>query len=172
MQQWLVHYVQTIKKRTERMCERLNLILILPSLAPYTREPLWITCRTWLRCCIESPVSTDGLGEQWLGVKIDKKTLDSLSIISSQFRFNLDGEGGEFETIVVDAPHMKQLIEVLGHPEERESRNLGYRFSKIILNDGLNDELLHPQGLKGVVKSPPCWEYLVSLTTDCRYGAN
>ena len=69
-------------------------------------------------------VSTDGLGEQWLGVKIDQETLDSLSKISSQFRFNLDGEGGEFETIVVDAPHMKQRIEVLGRPEWKGNRGI------------------------------------------------
>ena len=55
--------------------------------------------------------------EAGLVVKSVMVILLLISIISSQFRFNLDGEGGEFETIVVDAPHMKQLIEVLGHPE-------------------------------------------------------
>ena len=49
---------------------------------------------------------------------------NSLSIISSQFRFNLDGEGGEFETIVVDAPHMKQRIDVSGHPEWKGNRGI------------------------------------------------
>ena len=54
---------------------------------------------------------------------------------------------------------------------ERESRNLGYRFSKIILNEGLNDELLHPLASRGVVKSAAYGEYAVSVSPlDYRYG--
>ena len=59
-------------------------------------------------------VSTDGLGEEWLGEKITQDSLEELTRISAKYRFNLDGEGGEFETIVVDAPHMSQLIAVSG----------------------------------------------------------
>ena len=60
-------------------------------------------------------VSTDGLGEEWLGKKITQQSLEELTRISNKFRFNLDGEGGEFETVVVDAPHMSQRIAVSGH---------------------------------------------------------
>ena len=60
-------------------------------------------------------VSTDGLGEEWLGKKITQQSLEELARISDKFRFNLDGEGGEFETIVVDAPHMSERIAVSGH---------------------------------------------------------
>jgi len=33
-----------------------------------------------------------------------------LADISEEYRFNLDGEGGEFETIVIGAPHMRRKI--------------------------------------------------------------
>ena len=111
------------KTRIERMCERLNLISFCPLWHHIPESHMKSLIDHGFDVRIVS-VSTDGLGEQWLGVKIDQETLDSLSKISSQFRFNLDGEGGEFETIVVDAPHMKQRIEVLGRPEWKGNRGI------------------------------------------------
>ena len=111
------------KTRIERMCERLNLISFCPLWHHIPESHMESLIDHGFDVRIVS-VSTDGLGEQWLGVKIDQETLDSLSKISSQFRFNLDGEGGEFETIVVDAPHMKQRIEVLGRPEWKGNRGI------------------------------------------------
>jgi len=111
------------KTRIERMCERLNLISFCPLWHHMPESHMESLVEHGFDVRIVS-VSTDGLGEQWLGVKIDQKMLDSLSKISSQFRFNLDGEGGEFETIVVDAPHMKQRIDVLGRAEWRGNRGI------------------------------------------------
>ena len=67
-------------------------------------------------------VSADGLGEEWLGQKITQDSLEELTRISAKYRFNLDGEGGEFETIVVDAPHMSQPIEVSGNRNWKGNR--------------------------------------------------
>ena len=67
-------------------------------------------------------VSTDGLGREWLGKKITRESLEELTRISNKYRFNLDGEGGEFETIVVNAPHMNQEIEVSGHSNWKGNR--------------------------------------------------
>ena len=72
-------------------------------------------------------VSTDGLGEEWLENKINPQSLEELSVISREFRFNLDGEGGEFETIVLDAPHMaKKDKEVLVIQTGKEIEELGF----------------------------------------------
>ena len=43
-------------------------------------------------------------------MKLDSDSLERLEDLSNQYRFNLDGEGGEFETIVVNAPHMNGKI--------------------------------------------------------------
>ena len=55
-------------------------------------------------------VSSEGLDESWLGEKITKESLHRLKKLSEKYRFNLDGEGGEFETITLDAPHFKKPI--------------------------------------------------------------
>ncbi len=54
--------------------------------------------------------------------EITQQSLEDLTRISTKYRFNLDGEGGEFETIVVDAPHMSQSIEVSGHSNWKGNR--------------------------------------------------
>ena len=40
--------------------------------------------------------------------------LKELIDLSERHRFNLDGEGGEFETIVVSAPHMRKDVKIEG----------------------------------------------------------
>ena len=56
-------------------------------------------------------VTSDGLGEEWLGKILDKDSLIDLERLSDKFRFNVDGEGGEFEPTVLDAPWMKKRIQ-------------------------------------------------------------
>ena len=51
-------------------------------------------------------VSTEGMSTDWVGRTLDRESLEELMGLSKNHRFNLDGEGGEFETIVVSAPHM------------------------------------------------------------------
>ena len=56
-------------------------------------------------------VSSEGLGEDWLGRRVDNESLAVLEELAERHRFNLDGEGGEFETVVLAAPHMHARIE-------------------------------------------------------------
>lgn len=56
-------------------------------------------------------VSCEGLDERWLGRTIDDVAFKELQQLSMKYRFNVDGEGGEFETIVLAGPHMEGKIE-------------------------------------------------------------
>lgn len=104
------------KTRIERMCERLNLISYCPLWHHSPEEHMDSLVEHGFDVRLVS-VSTEGLGEEWLGARLDKTNLSALAVAASKFRFNLDGEGGEFETIVVAAPHMPQHIEISGTPE-------------------------------------------------------
>ena len=97
------------KTRIERMCERLELISFCPLWHHSPSEHMNSLIEHGFDVRIVS-VSSEGLGEQWLGKKITKDRLDELTILSEKFRFNLDGEGGEFETITLDAPHFNKTI--------------------------------------------------------------
>ena len=97
------------KTRIERMCERLGLISFCPLWHHNPSEHMNSLIEHGFDVRIVS-VSSEGLGEKWLGKKITKDSLDELTILSKKFRFNLDGEGGEFETITLDAPHFNKTI--------------------------------------------------------------
>ncbi len=50
-------------------------------------------------------VAADGLDERWLGRMIDSKAIDDLVALQRKKRINVSGEGGEFETMVLDGPN-------------------------------------------------------------------
>ncbi len=49
-------------------------------------------------------VYSDGLGQEWLGRMLDRGAVDQLSAISKAKGMNVSGEGGEYETLVLDSP--------------------------------------------------------------------
>jgi uncharacterized protein (TIGR00290 family) len=57
-------------------------------------------------------VSALGLGEEWLGRKLDRKALTELTLLSRKYGFHLAGEGGEYETFVCDSPLFKKRIRI------------------------------------------------------------
>ena len=57
-------------------------------------------------------VSSDGLDKQWLGKLILKSDVELLNNLSLKFGFNLNFEGGEAETFVVDCPLFSHPIKI------------------------------------------------------------
>ena len=42
----------------------------------------------------------------------DRKSLLEMEELSKEYRFNIDGEGGEYETLVVAGPHLEGELKV------------------------------------------------------------
>jgi len=101
------------KTRMERMCERLGIISYCPLWHNSPQMHMESLVEHGFDVQIVS-VSTEGMDEEWLGASLTKNTLEKLLKLSSAHRFNVDGEGGEFETIVLSAPHMDRVIETRG----------------------------------------------------------
>jgi diphthine-ammonia ligase len=55
-------------------------------------------------------VAAAGLDESWLGRTLDREALADLEALNDTYGVHLLGEGGEFETFVVDGPHMSRRI--------------------------------------------------------------
>jgi diphthine-ammonia ligase len=55
-------------------------------------------------------VSSEGLGEDWLGRIMDHDALDDLAALAESKGLNLSGEGGEYETLVLDSPMHHMLL--------------------------------------------------------------
>ncbi len=58
-------------------------------------------------------VAAKGLGENWLGRILDKKALSELIDLDKKIGLNTAGEGGEYETFVLDAPFFKKKLKVV-----------------------------------------------------------
>lgn len=55
-------------------------------------------------------VGAGGLDESWLGRTLDEQTLEELIALRDSHGVHPLGEGGEFETLVTDGPHMSRPI--------------------------------------------------------------
>ncbi|MFP4116875.1 MAG: diphthine--ammonia ligase [Candidatus Aenigmatarchaeota archaeon] len=57
-------------------------------------------------------VAAQGFDENWLGRKLDKEAIEELGKLEEKYRIHIAGEGGEFETLVVDCPMFGKRIEL------------------------------------------------------------
>jgi ABC transporter with metal-binding/Fe-S-binding domain ATP-binding protein len=55
-------------------------------------------------------VFASGFDETWLGKIIDEQTIDALVSLHEKYKINIAGEGGEFETLVLDGPLFSQKL--------------------------------------------------------------
>lgn len=59
-----------------------------------------------------SAVAAWGLEEAWLGRRLDRTAREDLVDLEERYRIQPGGEGGEYETVVLDAPMFGQRIKV------------------------------------------------------------
>jgi predicted ATP pyrophosphatase (TIGR00289 family) len=99
------------KNRFERVCKRLGLKLIAP-LWKVDPEELMSKVISNFEVIIVG-VFAMGLDETFLGRKIDGQCLIDLKEIKRKYKIHIAGEGGEYETLVLDAPLYKKKIEII-----------------------------------------------------------
>lgn len=58
-------------------------------------------------------VAAEGLGERWLGRRLDPDAANELAELRARHGLHVGGEGGEYETLVLDAPCYQMRIEVV-----------------------------------------------------------
>ena len=100
------------KTRIESVCRQLK----LRSIMPLWHEDEWSILREIVNLEYEvviTGVSAYGFDENWLGEKINKKTVTALAKLNRQYGVSPVGEGGEYETLVIDAPFFKKMIKIV-----------------------------------------------------------
>jgi len=100
------------KSRIEKICEQLRLKCIAPL---WHENPLNIL-KEILDLKFEviiTGVYAYGFSEEWLGRKIDEASVKALIELNKHYGVSLVGEGGEYETLVLDAPFFKKRIKIV-----------------------------------------------------------
>jgi len=99
------------KQKFENICDKSNLLSVAPLWETEPKKYMDELISSGFDFIITS-VSSDGLDDSWLGKKITKKDLRTLTSLSEKFRFNLNFEGGEAETFVIDCPLFSNPIKI------------------------------------------------------------
>ena len=100
------------KERIDKVCQELN----LKSVAPLWQEDSMQLLKEIINLDFEViivGVYAYGFNQSWLGRKIDSTALKDLVGLNDKYQISLVGEGGEYETLVLDAPFFKKRIQVL-----------------------------------------------------------
>lgn len=101
-------------------------------------NPLWHTNQEeYLQALLKegfeviiSGVFAEPFDETWLGRPIDQTSVALLGQYVEKYGITLTGEGGEYETFVLDAPFFKKRIEVLDASSEYRNYRGFYRINR------------------------------------------
>jgi diphthine-ammonia ligase len=99
------------KTRIEGICRKLGLKSITPL---WQEDPLKLVNEVIGLGfhVIVTGVYAHGLDRGWLGRTIDQEALEDLVELNRKFQISIVGEGGEYETLVLDAPFFKKKIQI------------------------------------------------------------
>jgi len=112
------------RERIQKLCDSLSLELF---------SPLWrIGQEAELRelagsgfVFVMAKVAALGLSQEWLGAPVGEKEIMELEALNSRVGFNVAGEGGEYESLVLDAPNFAKRIKVLDAERKMENEFTG-----------------------------------------------
>ena len=99
------------RERVDRICGELGLEHLSPL---WGRERVGLLNEMLRRgmVIVISAVAAQGLDQKWLGAKLDRQAVNRLVQLMDRYGVDPCGEGGEYESLVLDAPWFRYGIEV------------------------------------------------------------
>lgn len=95
--------------RIRGMCDRLGAELFAPLWQENPRQLADSMLDSGFEITIVR-VAARGLDASWLGRTLDSEAFEALEALNEEYGVHILGEGGEFETLVTDGPHMERPI--------------------------------------------------------------
>ncbi len=98
--------------RINGICEELS----LPTFSPLWRKDEKMLLREMVSAglnIIIVGVFAEGVGQEWLGRRLGHGAIQDLEDIEERYGINISGEGGEYETLVLDSPLHHRKISML-----------------------------------------------------------
>ncbi len=116
--------------RIQKICDKLNLKCFNPlwhkDEIKYLKELIKNKFKIIITGIFAYP-----LDEKWLGKIIDNKFIDEVKILKEKYKIHAAGEGGEFETFVLNCPLFKQELKIKSYKDIKEGDNSFRREIKI-----------------------------------------
>ena len=134
--------------RVEHVCSRLGLASISP-LWRLNQKELLVEMKEQGYSSIIVKISAMGLQEKHLGCEVTD-FIDYFDSLQKKFGFNVAGEGGEYESLIIDAPIMKKKL-IITESEKIVTGNSSYSpyghliIKKVLLEDKITKEAVEFQ---------------------------
>lgn len=112
------------KDRIEKICKDLNIKLIAPLWHMKEEDEIKLLLKNKFKFII-CKIAAYGFSEKLLGKVIDNKDLGELKRLNEKYKSNIAGEGGEYETLVLDSPMFKQKISIIDYEKIMQNEFTG-----------------------------------------------
>jgi diphthine-ammonia ligase len=99
------------KTRFDNMCDAIGLKMYAPLWHKNPKLLVDDLKRAGFRIILTA-VAAKGLDESWLGRELSDQEWSRLEKLSRMHGIHLTGEGGEYESFVLDAPHFSKTVEI------------------------------------------------------------
>ncbi|MBI2004351.1 diphthine--ammonia ligase [Candidatus Pacearchaeota archaeon] len=115
--------------RIQKICDKLNLECFNPLWQKNEEEYLEELIQNKFKVIIVG-VFAYPLNESWLGREINKNFIEEIKKLNGKYKINLAGEGGEYETFVLNCPLFKKELKIINksrgdHPKGRKISSTG-----------------------------------------------
>jgi len=97
--------------RIQKICDELNLKCINPLWKKDQKDILFELLKNKFKVMIIG-IFAYPLDKTWLGEELNENIINKLIDLRDKYKINPAGEGGEIETLVLDAPFFKKKIEI------------------------------------------------------------
>ena len=122
------------KERIDKICAKLGLESTAPLWQKDAEKTITEMVESGFKIII-TKVAAEGLGEEWLGREIDRNAIDELVELNRKHKISIVGEGGEFETLVLDSPMFDKRIEIVSAKKNMDGLVGTYLIDKAVLVD-------------------------------------
>ncbi len=99
------------KQRIDFLCSKLEIKSIAPLWNKDQAEVVKEEIKSGFKIIITAYQAL-GLNKKWLGREMSLNFLKELIYLNEKFGLNIAGEGGEYETFVIDGPNFKKRIKI------------------------------------------------------------
>ncbi|MGY4884431.1 MAG: diphthine--ammonia ligase [Nanobdellota archaeon] len=108
--------------RIQKICDKLNIICINPLWQKDEIEYLNELLKNNFKVIIIG-VFAYPLNQSWLGRLIDEKFIEEVKTLNKKYNIHPAGEGGEFETFVLNCPLFKSELKIKSYKDFKEGEN-------------------------------------------------
>jgi len=112
------------RDRIEKICDKLGLKIFSPLWHKPQLQHMQDIINNGFSVIITA-IAADGLDESFLGRKVDPKLLEEFQKLDAKIGFQVAGEGGEIETLVLDCPLFQKKIKLGETRKEMDSPHSG-----------------------------------------------